>query len=971
MMKRLLQSVLALLLFGAAFTGCVKTEVVDEGPREAMVRFDVELPDVSVPATRAIQTENEAKVNSFYVLVFDKNDEFAYKKIVPSSAFTSETSGVGSTAKEIKTFNVSLLKSSSATDLYNIVLLANVDASTTLKAAVDAIIVGNDRETVLATLTQTYTGNPAMPVPMASVPKAAVQVTETTNFSGANAFNMIRMVARIDVTLASSVATNYSVKRVLYYNYNTVGRVWTKNYSGTVTTGTTLPSNPGTATAHTYYAVANTRTGGLADTHFEALLYAQEAAVNSAMNRPCIVVELEDKAGASVGHYRADFLTSSGSPKYLDILRNHRYKVEITNVYSNGFTDPDDAYNTTPVGMTATVVDWDEADMKNTIVNGNYWVSISSRELEVNYTAHTDNSISITTNVSSGWNVTGIYNDANCTIAHGGAWLTGATKSGNNLAVIVTENTSKTATRTAYVKLKAGTVEFTIKVIQNVAPTVTVSPSILTLPYTAVAAGSNNLTVTCTTAGVPDPTVTWSLTSNDPSWFLLSLDPGGLGASQTVTATGDQTVYTVATTNPSTTANRTTTVTLNGTIDVVVDVTQLFYIYGGGTPLSATTYVGAFWRADQIGERLITIPVTNTSGAAKAWSVSVYEYGDDFNVGDIVFSPDPSSDTGITWVLSTESPADMIANDAIYTVSGNATSAGGFIPNGGGNIFFRIGLKTKWSDQAGYATKPVRYAVIVVSYDGNYQKIFLRQGHEADYLTHPNDVAVSNSPYVVKFSPYNLTAPGITASYVDVPVKGGTFTDYPSQAGAFFQYAGASGWERRAWHPARINVTWNAGSTTSSSWSAISAVHETCPTIGTTNYRRPTTDELPTSTTISEYKHSLLGINLNATTGVVGYYADGFFDRRRISAQPYGSSGTSYYNDSAVAVSTTSVAYMGRLFYNDNTSSERNNASIFFPLGGYRQATANTLAEAGWFGSYWTSGLTTGKSNWGELSKCI
>ena len=465
-MKRLLQSVFALLLLGAMLSGCVKTEVVDEGPREAMVRFDVELPDVSVPATRGIQTEAEAKVNSFYVLVFDKNDEFAYKKTIPSSAFTSETSGVGSTAKEIKSFKVSLLKSSSASDLFNVVLLANVDASAALTTAVEAITVGDDRETVLEALTQTYTGNPAMPVPMASVPKAAVQVTETTSFSGANAFNMIRMVARIDVTLASAVAANYSVKRVLYYNYNTVGRVWTKNYSGTVTTGTTLPANPGTATAHTYYAVDNTRSGGLANTHFEALLYAQEAAVNSATNRPCIVVELEDKTGASVGHYRADFLSSSGLPKYLDILRNHRYKVEITNVYSNGFTEPDDAYNSTPVGMTATVVDWDEADMKETIVNGNYWVSISSRELEVDYTAHTDNSISITTNVSSGWSVVGVYNDANCTTAHGGAWLTNASKSGNNLAVTVTQNTG-TTDRTAYVKIKAGTVEFTVKVTQK------------------------------------------------------------------------------------------------------------------------------------------------------------------------------------------------------------------------------------------------------------------------------------------------------------------------------------------------------------------------------------------------------------------------------------------------------------------------------------------------------------------------
>ena len=464
------QKIIALFLFlGLGWSGCVNTEVMDEpapGTDKVQVKFQVELPDVTTPATRGIQTETEASVSNFYVLLFDSADKFVDKKIVPASSFTSETSGAGSTAKEIKAFTTALIKSANAADTYNIVLLANIPASGALKTAVDAIAVGADRATVLTALTQTYAGNPTMPVPMASIPKTAVQISEGMS---ALSFDMIRMVARIDVELATAVATSYSVKQVLFYNYNTIGRVWTNNYSGTTTTGIATLSNRGTAAAGSSYAVANTRSGGLALTNFEALMYAQEATVSAVANRPCIVIELEDKSGVSQGFYRADFWSNTGTPQYLDILRNHRYQFTVTEVNGTGFSTPDDAYNSTPAGITTEVISIDESEIKEIVVSGNYWLGLSSTNVELSQAAQTDNSILAKTNVTAGWSVEGIYNDAACSMAHNSAWLTSATKSGNNLTVTVIQNPSL-GSRAAYVKLTAGTLENVVRVVQKAKP---------------------------------------------------------------------------------------------------------------------------------------------------------------------------------------------------------------------------------------------------------------------------------------------------------------------------------------------------------------------------------------------------------------------------------------------------------------------------------------------------------------------
>lgn len=81
----------------------------------------------------------------------------------------------------------------------------------------------------------------------------------------------------------------------------------------------------------------------------------------------------------------------------------------------------------------------------------------------------------------------------------------------------------------------------------------------------------------------------------------------------------------------------------------------------------------------------------------------------------------------------------------------------------------------------------------------------------------------------------------------------------------------------------------------------------------------------------------------------IGFYADGYFDRRPIRYQPDGSSATTRY---AVSPETAQAAYRGSLIFNPITK-----ASVFLPAAGRRSPNyeLGKLYYPGETGYYWTS----------------
>ncbi len=545
----------------------------------------------------------------------------------------------------------------------------------------------------------------------------------------------------------------------------------------------------------------------------------------------------------------------------------------------------------------------------------------------------------------------------------------------------------ETALRSAPINIVAEVLPWNEGVRPEPAGSVSVSPGERMFPATISPANTYRLTVTSLDPdGNEDTETTWTLASVDPSWCRLSDDPATLfdDAAEVFESRGSQVLYLIVTSNANSDP-RATIITIDGRPgSKVVQRGRRHDMAVGGDNISAGsgarffTYVGAFWRAGQTGERIIRIRAGADPANAGRWVANVVWM-------DHLWGPDD----GV--VLSAVTlPELQSANPAIYTLSpGDAedypldgitdTHAEGLVTTDseeGRHITFRVGLKTPYTPTVQH---PARYAVIQLSFGGSKaQRIFLRQGEGADYLMGPGDPVHSGEladhvrTAVRQFAPYNLTAATLNAKISnDNPSM---FTDYPSKAGALFQWASFySAQQKVAWDPWSAwpqGVMWRQDGTAGYWPGQTETANETCPA----GYRRPTDGPVDrnwpnTDISDSEVRQSLWyepmtgQLVYNRTNSFWGYYADGWFDRRPLEKMLTGDT-----SPTIASKGTPDAAYAGHLFYNPFFDSDHYNASLFFPAAGYRDLTFGQLTAAARTGFYWTSSTEVGSSLNGPYS---
>jgi len=331
---------------------------------------------------------------------------------------------------------------------------------------------------------------------------------------------------------------------------------------------------------------------------------------------------------------------------------------------------------------------------------------------------------------------------------------------------------------------------------------------------------------------------------------------------------------------------------------------EVFVDYVGPPLWSNTPWVGAFWRASEVGERVIY------GGHAGAWTAAVENptTTGSFVVLDVttgVLDPD-------FYTATPGNAEDYPVTNGVKTVSGT------------GNIVFRIGL----TDRLSLPTSPPRYARVVVTHSGGTSYIYIRQGENADIVS-----AVPPYNYV-EWSPYNVGNSNDPNLYGN-----GGFVDFPTKAGYFYQWSYGSGTVRPSPYnpcnpltPAIWDVTANANC----------ALTVVCPP----GFKVPTGD-------VSGQQASIFSNTTSPVNGILnvrGYYADGFFDRRRIENAP----GTSSSANSAVSVGNDNIAYLGRLVYSPTSL-----RCLFLPDAGIRLNNGGALFFAGAYNFYWSSTFTS------------
>lgn len=462
-----------------------------------------------------------------------------------------------------------------------------------------------------------------------------------------------------------------------------------------------------------------------------------------------------------------------------------------------------------------------------------------------------------------------------------------------------------------------------------------------------------------------DQTEYYFTSNGEPQPIHISTDyPGGwtVTTTQTWIVMPTQTNNSVGIqTNMDTMMQSGTFVISAGNLRKTIHVTKFPSVANITDIILSNSYVGAFWKANQQGERLIRIPRSGTTVDGK-WTAIVID-GQDWMHLDTQMT----TDLNVGWRTDGSPDETNVDNgndtgfDAEHSVNGNLKYVTGTLSPTDNYIYFRIGLNSIYSPTQ---AAPARYGIVLLAYANNkqMQRIWIRQGEGDDYVfsnTDPVPSGGTRGGVCVRFSPYNLTAPAGKMN-TELGVNGGVFTAYPSQGGALFFWANNT----TAWTQVGAAPGWIKNEIVGF-WNTLGATSETCPP----NYHRPNNGSITASTNGTDapqsevYQSLWLNSQLSETAGSVtnsvsGYYADGYFDRRKILT------GTTSSGFSVVSSTDPyNVAYKGRLFYNPT-----NYASLFIPYAG-RRADAN-VPSGGVTGGYqcmsWTSSrnATTSAQGW-------
>ncbi len=322
------------------------------------------------------------------------------------------------------------------------------------------------------------------------------------------------------------------------------------------------------------------------------------------------------------------------------------------------------------------------------------------------------------------------------------------------------------------------------------------------------------------------------------------------------------------------------------------------------------SYVGAFWRAEEFGERVIRIP----HEAGEPWTVYLTWLDDKWaGPSHIVLSP---------W---TGSPYDLDGIGLRGALSGDPEEV--TVPglnnriSGVGDIMFRIALGSKYIPADGEPR--ARYAILLIQHSNGIQRFFIRQGGEPQYLAGSEYETISVYNLTGKLL-YNGQQHEITAAPL-TGTKDAIFVDYPTQAGAMWRSGIVS--MEPLWS---LNDTFHpAGSYPGSQWhyDPTGLTFTIGDDLAPTGYTKP-----------DKARFSLLLAN---NIPLFGYYADGFFDRGDIIDgavwTPRPLDPTYEKND---------IAYRGVLLV-----STANMSSIFLPASGYMDLDVNSPTKGGVVGA--------------------
>jgi len=348
------------------------SKVINKG-KTARLTLNITLPNTNGPA---LKTVDDKSIENIYILGFrvdDEDETIEYFDFMTS--VTSSIENIGNNKKKIS------FTANQADYKQRFVIIANsADFVSSLNPG------GQRKEDVLEALIYKNPDNEwNTTLPMWGESASWI----INNQELALEVTLTRLVASIDIAIAEDLRNSFTLKEVYLYNAKTRGRIvpdkmnWES--SENKVTSPTLPSdndpenNPLTKDTPFLYEIDNPESGVLT-----GAIYAFEAEAVTENRLQATSLVIGGEYNGKMCYYRLDLTgkDENNNTYNLDILRNHKYSIQITAVLGEGRPDPEEAFKAVPVELAATIKAWDMAEI-GVILDEQYFLRVSDYLFEL------------------------------------------------------------------------------------------------------------------------------------------------------------------------------------------------------------------------------------------------------------------------------------------------------------------------------------------------------------------------------------------------------------------------------------------------------------------------------------------------------------------------------------------------------------------------------------------------------------
>ncbi|MDR1881587.1 MAG: FimB/Mfa2 family fimbrial subunit [Prevotella sp.] len=362
---------------------------------EGYVRMQITVPGLTPVSTYALSSVDETHVSTVDVLVFNSNSEYLCHA-------QGQTIATDNNDSNKKTFDVDLRAAGNITGAYVMVVANARDAVNT---AVSTFVPSTTtKETVMQSMTFTSSGkwnttgsSNFTPFPMWGMTASPVSLAGTNTISS---ISLIRSVARVDVGIkfpdslidgtedAAGLGSTFTLEEVYLYNSLDKGSIapYSGRYSGTTVTAPSVPTTPdpgiNDSPVPSYLSSNGTVDGFDTDKRSctGAIYMAEHAAGDRdalSTNPHLVIGGRYGSSTADITYYRLDFVSGSyPNQTFLPVLRNHRYRFNITKVDGPGYGSATAAAEERPVNLTYDLSATDES-LTSYVYNGQYALGVS------------------------------------------------------------------------------------------------------------------------------------------------------------------------------------------------------------------------------------------------------------------------------------------------------------------------------------------------------------------------------------------------------------------------------------------------------------------------------------------------------------------------------------------------------------------------------------------------------------------